>query len=51
MSDPQLNKDRREALKLALSSVAAIPLSSLMLHGHAHAADLPPLSEDGEIEL
>ena len=46
MARAQLDKQRRRVLKLAVSSVAAVPLSSLLLHGQAKAGDLPPVSED-----
>ena len=46
MSQTTHDKDRRRALKLALSSIAVVPLSSLLLQGHALAGDLPPVAED-----
>ncbi len=46
MSDSQHDKDRRKVLKLALTGVAAVPLSSLLLNSQASAGDLPPVSED-----
>lgn len=46
MSQSQPDKNRRKALKVALSSVAVIPLSSLLLQSRARAADMPPVSED-----
>ena len=46
MSQSHHNKSRRRALKLALSSVALVPLSSLLSPGRTHAGDLPPLAED-----
>jgi hypothetical protein len=46
MSKSQVDKDRRTVLKLALSSAAIVPLSSLLLHSQAQAQDLPPVSED-----
>lgn len=46
MSHFQLDKDRRKVLKMALTSVAAVPLSSLLLNSQTSAGDLPPESED-----
>lgn len=46
MSHAKLDKDRRKVLKMALTGVAAVPLSSLLLNRQARAGDLPPLSED-----
>jgi hypothetical protein len=46
MSKAKTDKGRRKVLKLALSGVAAVPLSSLMLHRQAWAGDLPHVSED-----
>jgi hypothetical protein len=46
MSQSQINKDRRTILKAALSTVAVVPLGSLLLQRSATAGDLPPISED-----
>ena len=46
MSNAQTDKDRRKMLKLALSGVAVVPLSSLLLHRQAWSGDLEQLSED-----
>jgi hypothetical protein len=46
MSRSQLNQNRRKVLKLAISSVAVVPLSSLLLSNRAGAEELPPISED-----
>ena len=46
MSHSQHDNDRRKVLKMALTGVAAVPLSSLLLNRQASAGDLPPLSED-----
>ena len=46
MKQSLLDRDRRNILKLALSSAAVAPLSSLLLHSPALAGDLPPVSED-----
>jgi len=46
MSHSQLDKGRRTILKLALSSAAVVPLSSLIFQRGAQAGDLPPVSED-----
>jgi hypothetical protein len=46
MSHWQHDKHRRRALKMALTGVAAVPLSSLLLNSQANADDLPPVSED-----
>ena len=46
MSHSQLDKDRRKVLKMALTSVAVVPLSSLLLNSQAGAGDLPPVAED-----
>jgi hypothetical protein len=46
MSRSNLDKNRRTVLKLALSSVAAVPLASLLLPHQARAEDLPPVAED-----
>ena len=40
MSRERLDNQRRRVLKLAASSVAAVPLSSLLLHGQAKAGGL-----------
>jgi hypothetical protein len=46
MSHSQPDNGRRQALKLALAGITAVPLANLLLHSRAHAADLPLLSED-----
>lgn len=46
MSQSQPDKERRNILKLALSSAAAIPFSGLLMQGQAGAGDLPPVAED-----
>ncbi len=46
MSNSQLDKDRRKVLKMAFTSVAVIPVSSLLLNSQARAGDLPPVAED-----
>jgi len=46
MSQTELDKHRRKVLKMALTSVAVIPLSSLLHNSQAHAGDLPPVAED-----
>ena len=46
MSKARTDKGRRRVLKLALSSVAAVPLSSLLVQRQAWAGDLKQLSED-----
>lgn len=46
MSQSQPDKGRRQALKLALTGITAVPLANLLLYSRAYAADLPPLSED-----
>ena len=46
MSRSGLDKNRRTVLKLALSSVAAVPLGSLLLPQQARGQDLPPVAED-----
>jgi hypothetical protein len=46
MSQSTTDAKRRTLLKLALSSAAAVPLSSLVLSRQAAAEDLPPVSED-----
>ena len=46
MSHSQADKRRRQVLKLALSGVVAVPLSNLLVHGRAFAAELVPVSED-----
>jgi len=46
VSQSQHDKERRKVLKLALSSVAVVPLSSLLMQTQAHAGDLPRVSED-----
>jgi hypothetical protein len=45
MSQSQADKRRRQVLKLALSGVVAVPLSNLLVHGRARAAELVPVSE------
>ncbi len=46
MSDSHVDQDRRKALKVALTGIAVVPLSSLLLTTRADAGDLPPVSED-----
>ena len=48
MSQSQLDKDRRKVLKMALTSVAVVPVSSLLLNRQAGAGDLPPVAEDDQ---
>ena len=46
MSQSNIDRNRRRALKLAAASVVAIPLASLTTRGTAVAGELPHLSED-----
>jgi hypothetical protein len=46
MSQSNTDRNRRRALKLAVVSVAAIPLASLETRREAVAGELPRLSED-----
>ena len=46
MSDTHVDKDRRKALKIALTGIAVVPLSGLLLNSRADAGDLPPVAED-----
>ena len=46
MSRAITDKSRRRVLKLALSGVAVVPLSALVLNRQAWAGELPHLSED-----
>lgn len=46
MSQSEIDKGRRKVLKLALSGVAVVPLSSLVLPSQARAGNLQPVSED-----
>jgi hypothetical protein len=40
-----VNASRRRFIKITAVSVAAVPLGQLLLHGAAHAEDLPKLDE------
>lgn len=46
MANSTVNEQRRRTLKLAVTAVATVPLSSLLLHREARSGDLPQLSED-----
>lgn len=46
MSQSLPDKNRRDVLKLALTTVAAVPLSSLLLQNRVRAGELTPVSED-----
>ena len=46
MTEARLDTQRRRILKLAVSSAAVVPLSSLLVHRQARSGGLPPVSED-----
>lgn len=46
MSEAKFDRDRRTALKVALTTVAVVPLGTLLATRSATGGDLPPLSED-----
>ncbi len=46
MSNSVNDVQRRKVMKVALASVVAVPLGSLVFQGLVRAGDLPPVSED-----
>jgi hypothetical protein len=46
MSESHVDPRRRKILKIAVTGVAAVPLSSIVLRSHARGDELPRLSAD-----